>query len=131
MKAVQDLFRELQPKLGTYIAKAHDHATQTSRMVGTVVMIGSIFGVILAVAFGTLMTRSILRSLIRVARGLAGGSDKVNHASALVASSGKTLADGASSQASAIEEASASLEQMSTMTRRNVRTFRRSQGRHG
>ena len=120
MKAVQDLFRELHPKLDPHIAKAHEHATTISRTIELVVMIGSIFGVILAAVFGTLMSRNILRSLLQVARGLAGGSDKVTHASALVASSGKTLADGTSSQASSIEEASASLEEMSAMTKRNA-----------
>ncbi|MDQ5984471.1 MAG: hypothetical protein CSYNP_00166 [Syntrophus sp. SKADARSKE-3] len=120
LKTIQKLFEEMKPILAQNVETTHKHVGTTTGIMETVVFAGSIIGVILAVVLGLIMSRNILRPMIRVAKGLAEGSDKVSDTSDIVAASGKTLADGASSQAAAIEETSSSLEEMSSMTKRNA-----------
>ncbi len=75
---------------------------------------------ILAVA----VARSIPRPFAAVIDNLAGVSEGNLAGSRHVSSASKTLAEGASSQAAALEEVSATLEELAGMTRRNAENVR-------
>ena len=124
-KNLQDLFDQMKPVLDRNAAQITTEAKTVIRTTQWIAIIGTIAGTLLALIFGIVMSRNILRPIIRVARGLSNGSDRVSSASAEVAASGQSLADGVSSQASAIEETSSSLEEMSSMTNRNAQSAAR------
>ncbi len=65
-------------------------------------------------------TRGIFTRLRDTNRALSSSNVIVQNNAALVASSSHSLADGSSAQAAALEETSASLEQLNSMTRRNA-----------
>ena len=75
---------------------------------------------LLLLAVFWLVSQNISKSLRQAMARLAAGADKVNSASALVASSSQQMAQGASEQAASLEEISASLEEMASMTRQNA-----------
>jgi methyl-accepting chemotaxis protein len=75
---------------------------------------------LLMVAVGLILSRSVTRSINRVVKRLGEGAEQVSAASSEIASSSQKLAEGASQQAAAIEETSSSLEEMSSMTRQNA-----------
>lgn len=62
----------------------------------------------------------IISPLRRISGILADSTQEINEASVIVSSSSENVADGASRQAAAIEETSASLEEMSSMTKHNA-----------
>ncbi|MHB8066677.1 MAG: methyl-accepting chemotaxis protein [Desulfobaccales bacterium] len=76
-----------------------------------------LIGVLLGLLIGLFVARSITRPLNRVIMDLSAGSQEVSSASSQVASSNHLLAQGATQQATALEETSASLEQMSSVSR--------------
>ncbi len=82
------------------------------------------FVVIIFALIGTPLSWWIARSTTRpidlAIEGLTSNADIVGMAAAQLSSSSQKLAEGASEQASAIEETTASLEQMSAMTKRNA-----------
>lgn len=82
--------------------------------------VGSFLGVALTIAFGIIFPIMITRPINRAIAGLGEGSDHVVAASTEVASSSQALAEGASRQASAVEQTSSSLEEMSSMTTQNA-----------
>ncbi len=67
-----------------------------------------------------LLTRGINNLLGKVAERMAGGATHVASTSGQVLAHGHSLAEGASEQAAALEETSASLEEISSMTRKNA-----------
>jgi methyl-accepting chemotaxis protein len=79
-----------------------------------------IFAVLLGTVFSLFLTRNITGALHRVIHGLKESSGQVATASTQISSSALYLVDGTQSQASALEEASASLDEMTAMTRRNA-----------
>ena len=85
----------------------------------TAMIITAAFALVLGIAIGLLLTRSITKPLQRVIDGLRQGSEQVASAANQVSSSSQSMAGGASEQASSLEETSASLEEMSSMTRQN------------
>ncbi|MCE5283472.1 MAG: methyl-accepting chemotaxis protein [Deltaproteobacteria bacterium] len=82
--------------------------------------VGTMFGVLLTVGFGIFFPLMITRPINRVIAGLDESADQVVAASAQVASASQSLADGASRQAAVMEETSSSIEEMSSMTKRNA-----------
>ncbi|TYT74015.1 methyl-accepting chemotaxis protein [Desulfobotulus mexicanus] len=79
-----------------------------------------IAGVLLSIALGFFITRSINTNLSRIIAGLYDGSDQVASASGQVSSASISLAEGASEQAASIEETSSSMEEMSSMIGKNA-----------
>jgi methyl-accepting chemotaxis protein len=69
---------------------------------------------------GVLISRSIVKSLMRVISGLSKGMGRVTAASDQVFTASRGAAAGASHQAGAIEEISSSLDEMASMTRQNA-----------
>jgi len=92
---------------------------QTDR-IRTFVVIGVATGVVFALAFGWLLTRSLVRQLFGLAEKLGGNSREVAAAAGQVSTTSQTLAEGSSEQAASIEETSASLEEMASMIKRNA-----------
>lgn len=62
-----------------------------------------------------------VKPVLKVIRGLNEVGTEVNHASAKVGSAGLELSDGSSKQAAAVEETSASLEEVNSMTQQNMK----------
>ena len=75
---------------------------------------------LLAIATGYLLTRSIVRPMLKSTSFLDQGVSEVSGASDQVSSSSQQLAKGVAEQAASIEETSASLEELSSMTRQNA-----------
>jgi methyl-accepting chemotaxis protein len=76
-------------------------------------------GVLAGVAAAFLVIRSITRPIAAIADQLAEESGQTHGAALQVASVSQSMADGASRQAAALEESSASLHEMASMTARN------------
>jgi hypothetical protein len=76
--------------------------------------------VLFGAGFAFYIVLSINLTLLRVARELGDGAEQVSIAAGQVASSGQSLAQGASEQAASLEETSSSSEELASMTRRNA-----------
>ncbi|HET9954075.1 MAG TPA: methyl-accepting chemotaxis protein, partial [Polyangiaceae bacterium] len=92
-------------------------ATESSSRLETAI---GICGLLLGIAFGVLMIRALNRALSQVARDLNGRANRSADSATQVSSSSEAVARGASRQAASLQETSASLEQMSAMTKRNA-----------
>ncbi len=79
---------------------------------------------VISILVGSGLAFFIARRLTRMLRGIVGDMERestgVTAASQELEASGRTLADGASGQASSLEQISSSLEELSSMTRRNA-----------
>ena len=80
----------------------------------------AVSGVIIGTILAFFITRSIVKPINQVIRGLSEGADQVASASSQVTSASQSLAEGASEQAASLEETSSSLEEMSSMTKQNA-----------
>ncbi len=74
----------------------------------------------MGVFLGVLIRNKLTKPMERVIEALTGGAVQVNDASGQVAGSSQALAEGASAQASSLEESSAALEEMASMTRQSA-----------
>ena len=90
----------------------------------TFVTIGTVAGCALGLAVAYFVARAISRPIKAVASRLASESSKTNVAARQVAQVSQSIADGASQQASAIEESSSALHEMASMTTRNSENAR-------
>ena len=88
----------------------------------TVSTIGSLVGLVVALALGITMARSTSKSIKAVAVTLSAGADQTASAAGQVSAASQSLAEGASEQAASLEETSSSLEEMASMTHRNAET---------
>jgi methyl-accepting chemotaxis protein len=77
-------------------------------------------GISLAAALLFIVNFFMVRPISIVVKGLEKVADEVEAASQKLLCSGRTLSDGSSKQASSVEETSASLEQMTSMTQQNA-----------
>jgi methyl-accepting chemotaxis protein len=85
---------------------------------------GTIGGVLLGLAVAFLVARAISRPIGAIALRLSNESGKTNIAVRQVAQVSDSIADGATQQASAIEESSSALHEMASMTTRNSENAR-------
>ncbi|MFW8601425.1 methyl-accepting chemotaxis protein [Desulfobacterota bacterium M19] len=80
--------------------------------------------IVIAILLGIVIAFFISRRITLVLKGLAGELDEsaysLSSSSGEISASSQTLADGASQQASAVEEISASMEEISAMTKRDA-----------
>ena len=84
-------------------------------MVATITLSGIVVGVVVA----WLIIRGVSRGITDVAGRLADESEKANASAAQVADASQAMANGATQQASSLEETSSSLHEMASMTTRN------------
>ena len=96
------------------------HAAATAKWTSLVTSIGTLAGVILAVALGIFFANYITRPINKVISGLSDSAFQMASASGEISSTSQSLAAGASESASSIEEASSSLEELSALTKQNV-----------
>ncbi|WP_415908400.1 Cache 3/Cache 2 fusion domain-containing protein [Oleiharenicola sp. Vm1] len=94
-----------------------EHA-ETHLLTSLAVTAGSV--AFLATLAGVLIAGSITRPIVKIIASLRASSDEITAAAGQMSDSSQTLAQGASAQASALEETSASLEEMKSMTERNA-----------
>jgi len=120
LKDIQAVFAEIKPVINNHIQFVDAAAQQQMTRNVTVSIVGIVAGVIFSLFLALFISRSISRPIADVISGIQEGAEHVASASSQVASSGQHLADGSSSQASALEETSSSLEEMSAMTQRNA-----------
>jgi methyl-accepting chemotaxis protein len=80
---------------------------------------GTLAGCVLSLIVSVRMVRGITRPIGAIATRLASESAQTNAAAYQVAQVSQSIADGASQQASAIEESSSALHEMASMTTRN------------
>ena len=86
----------------------------------TIIIVFISVGILLGAGFSVLLTRAIVMPVKRTIAGMEEVSVQVGASASHISSSSQNLADGASGQAASIEETASSLEQMSSMTRRNA-----------
>lgn len=105
---------------------AADYSANASRIQGAAESAFRWFsGVTLAIIVGTLalsvaLIRSIVNPIRRVGEALIAGSNQTVLAASQLSLTSQSIADGASSQAAALEQTSASLEEIASMIRRNA-----------
>ncbi len=113
ISTIRSSLRLLQDSLGS---DAHT-AQQRNQML---MLSFSIGGVILGLAAAFIITRSVNGPIRALTSRLTGGAEHTASASGQVTSASQSMADGSSRQAAALEESSASLEEMAGMTRKNA-----------
>lgn len=111
--SVRSALRQLQDSLD---ADARAAQQKNQWLVLSLSMVGVAFG--LVVAF--LIIRNVNGPIRALTARLTGGAEHTALASGQVTSASQSMADGSSRQASALEESSASLEEMAGMTRKNA-----------
>jgi methyl-accepting chemotaxis protein len=100
-----------------------DKSTRASTSLHTAYMtmvLGLAIAVVVAVLLGLVITRGITGPLNRVITALTSNSEQVGAAAGQVAQSSQGMAAGVSEQASSLEETSASLEELTSMTKQNA-----------
>ncbi len=112
---LQGLIR-LNHDMAAQAAKAGRSNADLSKLIG---IAGSLAGFVVALAFGTILSLSISRSLKRTISRLAENAEQVAGSAEQVARASQSLAEGSSEQAAAIEQTSSSLEEMSSLCQRS------------
>ncbi|UQZ88085.1 hypothetical protein C4J81_02200 [Deltaproteobacteria bacterium Smac51] len=108
---------DLMHKLALKVA---DDATSSVVQVIWSLLIGLAAAVAMSCVMGYFITRSITRPINQIISVLAEGAGEVDHTSGLMTGTSSHLAEGATENAASLEETSAALEQLSSMTNRNA-----------
>jgi methyl-accepting chemotaxis protein len=111
--------------LGERIAKLQEEAdaamAASAMKLGIIIFMAAALVVIfMCIAIYLTVTLLLVKPMKHVIRGLDESAGKVTEASAELSSTSNQLADGASRQVASIEETSAALEEVASMTRRNA-----------
>ena len=127
LPAFASTFTELEGKLGAVsdAVEADNKTIEQESHVAIaqfkmVLLISAGVGSVTLLTIGFLVSRSIPRPFQQIVTQLSQATLAINDRAAEVAQVNQSLAQGASEQAASIEETSASLEEISSMTRRNV-----------
>jgi len=114
---VERLLRDLSDlnlKLGEEAKKAGPAMELWQRRMASA---GTVCGILIALALGIFFSRSISRPISRIIENLNEISDQFNTASQHISASSQKLADGASTQAAAVEETSSVTEELTSANR--------------
>jgi methyl-accepting chemotaxis protein len=106
---------EINEAVGSSTTRTAEHQAAMLKAVSIAAMVA---GVAAALLLGILISRGIVKILTRISTNLDAGAEQT--AAGQVSGASQTLAEGASEQAASLEETSASLEEMASMTRRNA-----------
>ncbi len=117
---IRDTAKSILGLSGDIGAAAARDFTEDTGAGKTIIVVFVLAGLIVGAGLSVLLTRTIVKPVKRTIAGMEEVSEQVGSAAAHISSSSQYLADGASGQAAAIEETASSLEQMSSMTRRNA-----------
>ena len=88
----------------------------------------AIFGAVVGLGIIFFFVRNVTRPVQRILQGLVDGVETMDAAAVSIADAGRALAEGSSDQAARLEESSASLEEMSAMSRQNAESADRANG---
>jgi methyl-accepting chemotaxis protein len=88
----------------------------------------TIGGIALGIVLAWFIIRGVTRGITGIAERLANESDKANVSAAQVAQASQSMANGATQQASSLEETSSSLHEMASMTSRNSENAQNAKG---
>ena len=91
----------------------------TLQMIKVLVLV-SLLCLVLIIPVTMFSSHHLARAITRPIEALAAGAEQVDDASTQISASSQSLAEGAGRQASSLEETSASLEEISSMTRQNA-----------
>lgn len=116
IKKIDDLLALNAKETATEEAKTE----RAAKVIKWVAIIGSLFGAVIAIAFGIFFPISITRPIKKVIDGMIDSAAQVVSASAQVSSTSQDLADGTSQQAASLEETSATMEEIASMTEHNA-----------
>ena len=118
MKRVQELLAQARETVAQS-TMTQDELLRTARttkaQVGAIGLLGMLAGAILA-AF---IASGIIRTMRRIASGLAAGAEQTASAAGQVSGASQSLAEGSSEQAASVEETSSNLEEMAAMIRQS------------
>ena len=100
--------------------RLHEQSEAISARTSMLITMVSIGAVVAGIFLAVLITRSIVKPIVRISASLNEGADQVNDAASQVSTASQMLAEGASEQASSLEETSSALEEVAAMTRTNA-----------
>ena len=119
VSAVQDLLAKIRKEAKSKIMTDEvmiSAAVKTRSMAITFGLVIFVVGII----FAAFLSRSISATLSKLANQMSDGSQHVDSAAKQILASSLRLADGASSQAAAVEQISATMEEITAMTRQDA-----------
>ncbi len=117
---VDNLFKDLMDVCQVLGKDAHDQSSALYHDKRLVVLIMVLGCIVLSLALGLLLIRSITKPILGIVLGLNDGTRQVGTTSSQVFQASQEVSDGASEQAASLEETSSSLEEMASMTRQNA-----------
>jgi len=127
-RAATDNFDAIVQQAQTFAAEAAKAAEaafqQQTSQVRVLITVGSVTGIVMAFGCAFLLSRSLNQKLLQLAAHLDSNSSGVAQAASQVSIASQALAEGSSEQAASIEETSAALEELSSMTQRNAENIR-------
>ncbi len=100
--------------------EAKDQADSDATFLNTFMVAVAIIGFLIAVTVGVILSRGISRPVLRIVEELTEASSATASASDDISRSSQALAEGATEQASSLEETSAALEEMAAQTQGNA-----------
>ena len=105
--------------LNSTVALSEKTSTTSNASMKTLYVVVTL-SIILGITTAIVLTKSIVKPIIRVVDELANGSDQVFNASEQLSLASQELADSSSEQASSIEETSSTLDETSSMVKQNT-----------
>lgn len=97
-----------------------DAVDESLDLLRRMVMIGSAAGLLAGLAASWIIIRGINRALSSTTEGLTQGSRQLSSAAGEVSSSSQSLAEGASEQAASLQQINSSIEELTSMIKRNA-----------
>ncbi|MBI5818467.1 MAG: MCP four helix bundle domain-containing protein [Verrucomicrobia bacterium] len=114
--ALLDKLIEINQRVAANTVKT---SSSQATVLKTLSLTAMVVGVVVALALGIFITRSINKVLKQISSNLNAGAEQTTSAAGQVSSASQSLAEGASEQAASLEETSSSLEEMSSMIKKN------------
>ncbi|MFZ5495112.1 MAG: methyl-accepting chemotaxis protein [Verrucomicrobiota bacterium] len=118
----------LRQAVTTFQSQLGENGRTDQRRNETIVLGFTIGAGVLGLVVAWFIIRGITRPILSIARQLAVESSQTHNAALQVSSASQSMADGASRQAASLEESSASLHEMASMTTRNSESAQSAKG---
>lgn len=115
-----DLMKEVETRLAADLNAMADSHIQSDRQSLFSTSVSALIVIVLTMLMAAYLSSLIVGSLTRISDDLTGGAEEVTSAAGHVFSVSQSLADGASNQAATIEQTSASMIEISAMTKQNA-----------
>jgi methyl-accepting chemotaxis protein len=115
-----DMMKTVETRLAADLNAMADKRMQADRQALITTAAAAIIVITLTLVLAAYLSSLIVGSLTRISKDLTHGAEEVNAASGHVYSVSQSLADGASNQAATIEQTSATMFEISSMTKQNA-----------